>query len=598
MKHALYLAFAFGAGCLPSVSGSSAPPECHVDTDCPVAGQVCDEELCWGDPPPGTYAAQLGPPASNRPDLVVTEVPDLAIPFDGGFGDLIIQAPVHIGGRVHLGCQAATVARFAGCDASAAVAATVSVSRPSRIPGGQPYTDLSSSDPTAAVGDSFSLGVPRLALDDTPYTVTITPSDTMPLATDGPTPAELAPPLTIEIDATDDKVGLDVVLGQGSLRTVTGRIVDATGYGVAQVRVSALGRFDAARPLERVSTVGVTDAGGYYTIYIAEAALSIVDIVGHPADQPGLTLRLRDVEAQSATQAIADMHLPAAGKAISVTLPVVGHNGAGQSTPVAAAAIDVVTELDDPNHPAQLTTFEVGGSTDDKGNAALALIPASGTTLREYHVRINPPPMSEFASVYDQRVEVGTGGGVVGAIDLPHRVAVTGSLVDADGNSAGGVTVTAQPALRLALTLDPATQSILSELQPPSATTADDGSYFVWVDPDLAGTAASYDLDCVPAAGARTPRWTFHDILLQGPSVNIEMGAIQLPRGRHVRGRVVDESGKAVTGSEVRLFQVVSDAGLCMVASLPADCVLPAALRALDRSDQDGQVRLVVPDPR
>src|SRR5438045_4036698 len=122
MKSAVAIVFAVVAGCLPNPGGVSLPPECHVDLDCPVAGQVCDEHLCWGGAPPGTYAALIGPPASNRGDLVVTEVPDLAIPDDGGFGDLIIQAPVHIGGRVHLGCQTPA---FAGCDPSAAVAATV-----------------------------------------------------------------------------------------------------------------------------------------------------------------------------------------------------------------------------------------------------------------------------------------------------------------------------------------------------------------------------------------------------------------------------------------------------------------------------------------
>jgi protocatechuate 3,4-dioxygenase beta subunit len=582
------------AGCLPDVGGAALPPECHQDSDCPVSGQVCDENVCWGDPPPGTYAALIGPPASNRNDLVVTELPELTIPFDGGFGDLIIQAPVKIGGRVHLGCQAIAGA----CDASQAIAATVTVQRPSRIHGGPQYVDSTTSDDTVTSGDTFVVDVPRLALDDMPYTVTITPDDTKPITPGGPTAAQLAPPLTTQVHATDDMLGLDLALGQGALRTVTGRITDATGNGVANVRVSAYGRFAASRPLERVSTVAVTDGGGNFALYITPTALTIVDIVAHPADAPGLTLRLHDFAADQATQTVGELRLPAAGKPIGVMLPVIGHNGAGVATPVAGASVDLTTSLNDPLHPLQVATFEVTTSTDAHGNANLMLIPASGTTLREYDVRINPAPTSEFASVYGQKIEVGTSGGVLGAIDLPHRVAVTGSLVDADGNPVEGVTVTAQPALRIALTLDAATQAILSSLQPPTATTKADGSFFVWVDPDLDGAAPLYDLDCVPPAGARTPRWTFHDVMLKNATDNVVMGAQALPRGRHVRGRVVDEYGAPVTGSEVRLYQIVTDASLCMASNMPADCTLPAALRSVDRSDGDGVVRLVLPDPR
>jgi len=595
MKSSAVPLFFVIAGCLPDVSGQSLPPECHVDSDCPVSGQVCDESLCWGDPPPGNYAALVGPPQSNRGDLVVTEIPELSIPQDGGFGDLILQAPVHIGGRVHLGCNAFD---FAGCDANAAVAASITVIRPSRIQGGPQYVDSTTSDATATTGDTFSVSVPRLALSDTPYTMTITPDETIPVVDGGPSAAELAPPLTIQVDATDDITGLDVTLGQGALRAVSGRITDATGAGVTGVRVSALGRFEALQPLERVSTVAVTDGNGYYTIFIAEAAYPIVDIVGHPQDKPGMTLRLRDVAADQPAQSVAELRIPAAGKPISVTLPVTGHSGAGVATPVAGATVDVTTELVDTSHPLQTTTFEVTTSTDAHGNATLGLIPASGVALREYDVRINPAPTSEFASVYAKKIEVGTTGGVLGAIDLPHRVAITGSLVDADGVPAEGVTVTAQLSLRLGLTLDTQTQALLSSLQPPTTATKPDGSYFVWVDPDLAGTAASYDLECVPPAGSRSPRWTFHDVTLAKDKDTTPMGTQGLPRGRHVRGRVVDEYGTAVSGSEVRLYEVVLDPSLCMASNLPSSCVLPAVLRSVDRSDDQGIVRLVLPDDR
>jgi len=579
------------AGCLPDV-GQTAPPECQVEADCPVAGQVCDEGLCWGGAPAGPYAALIGPPASSRGDLIATEVPELDIPDDGGFGDLLIQAPVTISGRVHLGCSAYTLT----CDPTTTVAATITLQRPSRIPGGPLYVDSATSGAAMANGDSFSIDVPRLALGDDPYTLTITPSDSDPIVPDGPTPAELAPPLTIQVDATDNVTGLDVALGEGTLRTVTGRVVDATGVGVEGVRVSAQGRFDAARPLERVSTVAVTDSYGIYTIFVAEAAYPIVDIVGHPTDNTGLTLRLRDVPADQASQQVGDLRLPGIGSPIQVTLPVAGVTGAGQSAPVVGASVVVTTQLDDPAHPTQVTTFQATGSTDAQGNATLSLIPA-GTTLRDYHVRVSPSPTSEFASVWDQVVQIGSGGGVLAQLVLPHRLAVTGTLLDADGAPATGVTMVAKPALRFTLALDTTTQGVISNLQPPSATTQEDGSFFVWVDPDLAGLAASYDLEAQPPAGARVPRWTFPDVSITDTSANVDKGDLTLPPGRHVRGRIVDRLGEVVSGSEVRIYEPLTDVSLCNIAGLSADCVLPAALRALDRSDDQGIVRLVLPDP-
>jgi hypothetical protein len=591
MKHVVSIALLSFAACLPN-PGAVQAPECFQSSDCPAAGQVCDEGLCWGDAPPGTYAALMAPPSSNRHDLVVTELPTINIPDAGDLGDQIIARPVQIGGRVHLGC----VPNFSGCDPTAAVAATITVTRPSRIQGGPEYVDAGTSDASITSGDSFTLDVPRLGLADSPYTVTITPDDTMSVFPNGPTAAALAPPLTITLAATDDMIGQDLVLGQGSLRTVSGRVVDATGAGMPGVKVDALGRFVDGQPMLRVSTVAVTDLTGYYTIQIAQDAQAMIDIIGVPADKPSMTLRLAAVKADLPQQLVADMGIPAAGKPIAVTLPIVGHSSAGVATPVVAASVDVVATLD-AGHVGQTTTYEVVTSTDTQGNASLTLLPASGTPLREYHVRINPAPTSEFASAYDQTIEVGTGGGVLGEIDLPHRVAVTGQLLDHSGFAAAGVTVTAQPALSLTLGLSPATQTLLSSLQPPTTTTMPDGGYFLWVDPDFAGTAAVYDLVCVPPAGSALPRATIPAVPLDSATATKRVPVTALPQGRHVRARIVDETGAIVSAAEFRLYAVMTDPAICTSSHLPAGCV-PATLLSVDQSDDQGEVRLVVPDSR
>jgi hypothetical protein len=594
MKYAVVISLSVAAGCLPS-PGAVQAPECFSSNDCPVAGQECQDGLCFGDAPPGQYAALIAPASSNRHDLVVTEIPTINIPQAGDLGDQIIAAPVHIGGRVHLGCTPT----FSGCDPTAAIAATITVTRPSRIQGGPEYVDAGTSDAAIASGDSFTMDVPRLGLNDSPYTVTITPDDTMSVFPNGPTAAALVPPLTIAVDATQDVTGQDLVLGQGALRAVSGRVVDATGAAVPGVKVAALGRFTDGQPLARVSTVAVTDLSGYYTIDVAQAAQPTIDIVGVPADKPSMTMRLAGVVADQPQQLVADMGLPATGKPISVTLSIVGHSSAGLATPVVAASVDVTATLDTPGHASQLTTYEVVTSTDTVGNASLMLLPASGTTmLREYHVRINPAPSAEFATVYDQPIEVGTGGGVLGEIDLPHRIAVTGTLLAHDGTPAPGVTITAQPALSLTLKLDAAAQALLSSLQPTTTTTLGDGSFSVWVDPQLAGSTGIYDLVCVPPAGAPIPRATYSDVML-GDSYAVTHATLQpLPQGRHVQARIVDQNGAVVVGAEFRLYATMTDPALCTASHLPASCALPATLLSVDTSEDDGKVRLVVPDSR
>ncbi|MCE9578020.1 MAG: hypothetical protein K8W52_33115 [Deltaproteobacteria bacterium] len=585
------LACALAAACLPSVNGN-APPECHVTTDCPLPGQVCDEGVCWGGlPSGGQWAAQIGPPSDRQSELVVTEVPELTIPDDGGFGEVIVQAPVRISGRVHFDC---TNGAPSSCDPDVTVAAALTITRPSRIAGGPGFVGTTTSVPDAS-GDSFAFYVPRLSLTDDPYTITITPLDVANAGATGPTPAELAPPVTIQVAASDTVQGLDVVLGKGVLRKVSGKVVDATGAKLPGVRVFAEGRFDAARPLERVSSVGVTNADGAYTIYIAESAFPVVDLVAHPTDYPALTLRLTDIAADQPTQSAHDLRLPGLGVPIAVSVPITGRTGAGDSTAIAGAVVTLTTTIHDSLDPNLTTSFLVSGATDATGQATVSVLPGS-TILRDYLVGVQPPAESEFATLYDRTIQIGPGGGVLGKIELAHRVAVTGTLLDANGDPAQGVVIQAEPAQRLALTLDADAQAQLKTQQRPLATTLADGSFFVWVDPELVGKLASYDLTCDPPEGARLPRWAFRDVGVASLVANVDLGGLVLPPGRHVRGIVTDTYGTPVPGAELRLFEIVNDPSLCGLGRLPADCILPAALRARDRSDELGVVELVVPD--
>ena len=115
------------AGCL-SVPGQQQPA-CTADSDCGGTGEVCQEGMCWGDPPMGTFAATLGPP-SDSASVVQTEIPALAIPSDGWLGDVVLEAPVTLSGRIEAYCPGAMTCT------NASLPATITITRAPRFAGG------------------------------------------------------------------------------------------------------------------------------------------------------------------------------------------------------------------------------------------------------------------------------------------------------------------------------------------------------------------------------------------------------------------------------------------------------------------------------
>jgi len=89
MRASLAIALAFSAtGCISGVDDGGVEPMCVETADCDQAhGEVCDDGVCWGDPPEGvTFAAVLVPP-DDRTDLPVAVVPALSIAADGTSND-------------------------------------------------------------------------------------------------------------------------------------------------------------------------------------------------------------------------------------------------------------------------------------------------------------------------------------------------------------------------------------------------------------------------------------------------------------------------------------------------------------------------------
>ena len=120
------LALTLLAGCL-SVPRQQKPA-CSSSDDC-GGGEVCDEGVCYGNPPAGMFAAALGAP-SDRTNVVQTELPQLAVPSDGWLGDVVIDSPITLAGRVVAYCAAP----MACTDAT--LPATITVTRASLFPGG------------------------------------------------------------------------------------------------------------------------------------------------------------------------------------------------------------------------------------------------------------------------------------------------------------------------------------------------------------------------------------------------------------------------------------------------------------------------------
>src|ERR1041384_916255 len=79
---------------LGCVSVPEAPkPMCEKDSDCSSDLEVCQENVCWGNPPREPFAVVVAPPSARR-DLVPLELQQFLLPDDGWIGDLALESAV------------------------------------------------------------------------------------------------------------------------------------------------------------------------------------------------------------------------------------------------------------------------------------------------------------------------------------------------------------------------------------------------------------------------------------------------------------------------------------------------------------------------
>src|SRR5262245_58715518 len=286
------------AGCVDVPPGLA--PMCHSSNDCDRSnGEVCEEGVCWGNPPPGPFAAVVSPP-STRSDLVSRELPQLSIPDFGWMGDLALEAPVLLSGKLVAFCAPPMT-----CDPTP-LPGTITVTRPSQFHGGPGFRAVAN----VAAGASFAMPVRRTHPDDDEYTVTILPDAS--LQTNGPSAAQLVPPRRLHLAIVDNTTTQEFDLGGADLPTVTGHLQDSAGRGLVNYRVSALGHWDPNEPITEVSTIDYTDATGAYAITLSDELIGAVELIARPvAARPGavapVAATIHIVNVDAATSSVHDV---------------------------------------------------------------------------------------------------------------------------------------------------------------------------------------------------------------------------------------------------------------------------------------------------
>ena len=561
---------------------SEEAPMCAATADCDhESGEICDDGICWGNPPAGTFSAIVSPPAS-RTNLVSQELPGVFINPDGWIDQLRLEKPLVY--TAQLACQAPMI-----CDASM-LDATIAVTRPSTFPGGPGFRSVIKTND----GEQFVIAVPAGGdYDSTTYTITIIPEgrDQIGSAT---TPAQLLPPLRTQLTIDSSATGKVIELGGTGLPTISGVVRDSAGQAQANYRVVALGRWDYASAPTEVSTVDFTGSDGTFNIQLSGGLTPKVELVAKPiVSTTRPTLRYVAEVAQTGLQNLALQWPAGVGAPRELAIPVKAVGGNGEIKDVPGARVVVSSKVAAANGVA---TYVVDATTDDSGVARLAVL--DGPAFADgYRISIIPPAGSTAGVMYDQPF------GIVQPIppkQLENRIALRG-VVTLHGEPVKDMSITARPSLRFVWSLQDTAQAFLTAIPPPTAITPESGEFVVWVDPTFAGTWGHYDLVLEAASGSRAPNAVIST--LEVPRVtnqtSVQLGVYELPDPAYVRSKIVDDKGNQLEGAELKLFASQDFATLCgEVAYPPANCTAvatTATLVARGASDGDGEVRLTLP---
>lgn len=602
------------AGCISTETPGGLPPMCETTDDCDAAeGEVCKEGVCWGDPPAhARFAAVLVPPA-ERGDLPVATIPLLSIAQNGDIIGLEFPEAVTVRGRVLLACPNAVEAAYP-CGPEVSVAAQILIERAPAFTGGPAF----SRSVVAVAGvedgkDAFSFLVPRDP--EAEYRITIQPDDSV--GGDEVTPGEIAPPRQLVVRA-DRSREVEWYIGQpGQLKQVRGCVQNVLGEGApyAGMKVAAFGRWTQLSPLERASSRSVTDEDGCFELSVPRDMLDEFDIAVEPigeAIQPSFTLHgefVRDPAEGEETIHLIDppIVMPVAPAPTMFRLPIEGQGNAGGQEGVAGADVRFTTVFQPPSLNLErdvdirfeadaVTSMDDPGEMGDSGGMADVQLYPGDETNRSYLVTVVPPAGSPFQSAFDREVSVGIGGAeVLEALTLERRAAVTGRVTLADGQPVEGAPIEARPSALFRQALDEERRAEVAALPAATATTDADGRFLLWLDRELVGRDASYDIEVTPPLLSGAPSWSFEDVEVPGTG---ELASRALPEASYAHATVRDARARKVPGAELYVFQLPPDDYCAQQAAIePSDCQPPAKPRGVWQSDGDGVIRVVLPDP-
>jgi hypothetical protein len=562
-------------------------PMCESNADCDTAnGEICGDGVCWGDPPEGTYAIRLGPPP-DRDDLVATEVTAVEIHDNGWIQTpLVLESPIVITGTVSLDCPAGV-----NCpEPLLGLGAQVTISRPARIRGGPPFI---ASATTTAESPTFAIKVPRGMIGEE-YVVYVTPiRDPMRPQLDRVAPGRLV------IYPTESLPDLDIRLG-AELTQITGMVTDAGGAGIRDARVVLRGRWDADGPEVELSSIGTTDQEGAFVVFLPttpiDPAARLV-VTPHTVYGEVVPTLIHDVVITGDPVIVVQgsLVMPDYPQPQLVTVPIRGTSTEGDFEPIAGAQVTLVgeelIERFPPTLPPVIARIEATGTTDADGEVQLFLVPSSPDLV--YQLFVKPAPASgaaQYAGVYGTALDVVPGTSVLEPVYVPNQVAIRGQLLGFhDGEGAEGMVVTATPNRGFASTLVESLQRELAEAVPTSETTNSDGSFAIFVDPEIAGVPVVYDLRFEPSANTLLPIWQPAPIEID-PATGYDLGTRTLPPAAYVRGEVIDAQDGSVSAADVRLYTLPMQVVACDT------CPDGAVLRAQATSGLSGVVHLVLSD--
>jgi len=577
------------AGCLevPKPPGQ----ECKVNSDCD-SGEVCTAGVCYGNPPDGTFAATVSAP-STRTDVIATELGSIELPQDGAFGEIQLEAPVTISGRVEAHCAAGGNTTCS----QLSIGAQIRLTRPSRIPGAPALRFSVQSKPDLPRGtDSFVIRVPRTLPGDEPWTVTIDPDGGGDApATDGGTdPAELVPPRRLSLYVTDDIEHQTYTLGEALPIVISGSLRDAFQNTLTKYRVVALGRWEGETAMTEVSTVDFTSDGNY-SITLAENVMAPLEIVARPYGDNDVSpaLRLQNVEVATVSKNLSQP--TGLGQRKTLDLPIEVLDGSEGVKPIAGVRVIVTAAIESTLTENLRAEFRAEATTDEEGIAKLAVLDGAAFA-GNYSLRIIPPASSTYGVVYSGAFDPSAPM----PVRLPPRVKMRGTVLDIDGAPVAATSVTARRSQRFLWSVAPADQAFLDEIPAATALTTDTGEFLLWVDPAIADTWATYDLFFETPSSSAAPNWRMADQDLPR-QINAEardLGAIVLPDAARFHAKIVASDGTSVEGADLRIFQIYSNDTVCMEVGHPPDICAPATVvQGHAESDDVGKLTLTLPRP-